>query len=136
MKKQMMLFLLVSATALVACTEGADNSADIPDLRAQGNEPFWTITTNQEASNFRYQTPVNIEGEIFAMSAKTIADGWKFEAMKGASMVLTVTKQECQDDMSGWIFQYSAELEVEGATHFGCANPEGTKPEEPEFVQP
>jgi|SRR5699024_9858725 len=136
MKKQVLLPMLVATLLLGACSSEPDNTADIPDLRAQGNEPFWTITTNHEANNLRYQTPMKIEGEIFAMSAKTITEGWAFESTQGKPMVLTVTKQECQDDMSGWIFEYSAELEIEGATHFGCANPEGVKPEEPDFVQP
>ncbi len=136
MNKKLLLLALSLSGMLAACSETANDSAAIPDLRAQGNEPFWTITTNQNAGSLRYQTPMNIEGETFAMSAKTVADGWHFETTEGESMELTVTKQECQDDMSGWIFQYSATLKMAGATHFGCANPEGAKPQEPDFVQP
>lgn len=136
MKKHTMLAAIFAVLVLGGCAENTQESENITDIKAHGNEPFWTITTDVEAGELRYQTPMDLEGTVFAMEAESTAEGWRFAVVdEEQPMVLTIMEKECQDDMSGWVFQYTATLEKEDATEFGCANPEGVDPEEPEFVQ-
>lgn len=132
MKKEVFGLVVFAVSLLVGCGDTSVVDEAIPALKAQGNEPFWTITTDAENQQLRYQTPMNLEGELFAVKADVIANGWRFSTLAGEPKVLTVTKQECQDNMSGWIFAYSATLEQAGNTYVGCANRWGVQPEKPE----
>lgn len=132
MKRELFVLATLIGSLLVGCGDKSTVSETIPDLKAQGNEPFWTITTDVKNQQLRYQTPMHLEGELFSVNAEVIADGWRFSTLAGERKVLTVTKQECQDNMSGWVFTYTATLEQAGSTYLGCANPLGVEPEQSE----
>lgn len=132
MKNAVFVLVVLAVSLLVGCGDTRVTDEAIPDLKAQGNEPFWTIITDSKNQQFRYQTPMNLEGELFAVNVDVIADGWRFTTLVGEPKVLTIIKQECQDNMSGWIFAYSATLEQAGNTYLGCANRLEVQPEKPE----
>lgn len=122
------LCLLLPVILLAACGESNQQaSKDVPEIRAQGNEPFWTVIV--EKGHLKYQTPEELIGESVSVKAKKKSDAWHYKAeVEAGELHLRVKEKECQDDMSGWHFQYTAEIEIQGETHNGCANPIDVEP--------
>lgn len=99
-------------------------------FRAQGNEPFWTVVVEEEG--LLYKTPEHLAGNMLAASKEHQPDAWVYTSeWAGQPFILRVAQEPCEDDMSGWQFNYTTELTVEGHTHKGCGNAVGETYGEP-----
>lgn len=104
----------------------------LPDarLRAQGNEPFWSLTVDEEGA--RWRTPERAEPLRFSGGEwERSGQGWLFQATgsdadEAESLRLEVVEERCVDSMSGSRFPFSATVRLDGATVEGCAL-EGTQ---------
>lgn len=128
------LLLCVAALGVSACgvqeaeTKGADELE--VGFRAQGNEPFWTVTVQEEG--LFYKTPEYLDGRFIAATKQQQEAAWHYVGeWNEQSFELVVRKEACEDDMSGWAFNYSTQLTVNGATYKGCGNAVGEEYGEP-----
>jgi uncharacterized membrane protein len=108
------------ATPAPAPSPSASAAQAETDYVANGNEPFWSITTRSD--RIIYSSPEKLDGEELA-AAVSQANGWtRFEArMDGTPLLLEVRKQQCFDDMSGFAFSHEARLTRSDGTWRGCA---------------
>lgn len=86
---------------------------------ASGNEPFWSIQKMDEHAV--YATPDDeIELKLVKKSEEDSIDNFKFESDK-LSISVTARKTFCRDTMSGFLFDQTVEIELNGETTYqGC----------------
>jgi putative lipoprotein len=94
--------------------------------RAQGNEPFWTLTiANEEIVFSELGRPGHrvFPLESPRMEGRTI----EFRSTVGEHEILGVIEDTgCRDEMSGSFFSHRAEVSLDGTVYRGCAR-EGWK---------
>lgn len=134
MRQIQLVMLVFAALAMSAC--GKQKEAEVmfaePEVgfRAQGNEPFWTVVVQE--NSLLYKTPEHLSGEMLAATIESKQGAWVYTAeWEEQPFVLTVTQEACEDDMSGWQFNYTTTLDVAGSTYKGCGNAIGEEYGEP-----
>jgi len=125
MKQTKLAVSLLVLLVLVGCDKPAVSTQAFAEpevgFRAQGNEPFWTVVVADEG--LLYKTPEHLSGNVLAATKKHQHGAWVYTAeWAGQPFILNVQQEPCEDDMSGWQFNYTTQLTVEGQTHKGCGN--------------
>ena len=88
------------------------------EVRAHGNEPFWSITVKRDTILF--EQPDEPHRIVFPYAAAS--SGTYRSVAAGDSLVLTLEEHRCQDGMSGFIFPLTAHARVRGRELHGCAS--------------
>lgn len=113
----MTLGRLVHATG-----EGRGCALPTPDyeLRAHGNEPFWSVEIRDE--NVIWKTPENIEGLSLEVTSRAeVGNGWLLEAATdGSHLGVSFAGTPCRDSMADAWFGYTVQLELDGVEYRGC----------------
>ena len=92
------------------------------DLKAQGNEPFWSAVVDQGEVTVR--TPERQDGVLYGSGRWSHPDSshWRYEAKReGEDLTLEITQTPCFDSMSGARFPFKAVLIRGGVRVEGCA---------------
>lgn len=93
------------------------------DLRAQGNEPFWSLEIDATAA--RVRTPDRPDGVAYAAGAWSRGARWRYEAQPvdggRARLILELDESRCTDSMSGALYPLRAVLMHGGQRLQGCA---------------
>ena len=84
------------------------------DFFARGNEPFWTLDIDfQRTMKFTTRYDINLTTLAVEGAKSPDADVIKYHSQaEGGDMIVTITKQDCQDNMSGEPFDYNVRVEV------------------------
>lgn len=113
-----------------AAWEGGGCSGPEPDLafRAQGTEPFWSLSVQEETLTWRTpdgERTLDHRGPYRSDRGDWLVDGTDGPAAAGSGVEPTLTArfyaEPCQDAMSGAWFHLSAEVELDGREYRGCA---------------
>lgn len=88
------------------------------EIRAHGNEPFWSITVKRDTILF--EQPDEPQRIVFPYA--TPSSGTYRTVAAGDTLVLTLDEHRCQDGMSGFIFPLTAHARVRGRDFTGCAS--------------
>ncbi len=117
-------------SAIVNCREirarslAADARARGVAFRGLGNEPGWVLEIGPPGAivfntNFG-QERHEFQGATVTGDATSAAE---YRAAKGdAQIAVTVTREPCQDDMAGMMFDYSFVVQFGGRTYRGCGS--------------
>ena len=129
------LLALLSVLAITGCNDTpGDISRDSkpfdgisPDatIEVGGTEPFWglSITPDGDSYTARYSSPELPDGETFVVSRFAGNNGLGFSGeWAGAPVNLALTPGECSDGMSDRSYPYTATLQLDEVTLFGCAH--------------
>jgi uncharacterized membrane protein len=90
-----------------------------------GTEPFWglTITPTGDTYEANYSSPELPGGTAFPMTRFAGNNGLGFSgSWAGAPVNLTLTPGDCSDGMSDRTYPYTATLQLDEVTLFGCAH--------------
>jgi len=90
-----------------------------------GTEPFWALTIIPYGDGYqaKYSTPELIDGETFSLTRFAGNNGLGFSGdWAGAPVTLALTPGECSDQMSDRTYPYTATLQLDEVTLFGCAH--------------
>lgn len=93
-------------------------------LRASGNEPFWSIQVFAEQIHFHR---MGEEAEVFALTSQTQSpetSRYRFSNSAYAG-TLVVRAETCHDSMTGMPYPYTATVQIPGETLQGCAGDPG-----------
>lgn len=112
--------------SLLACSSVSDETVGLPaepgelELRAVGNEPFWSLQVFAEQVNLQR---LGADTEFFAITSKTQTDDsqrvrFTNHAFSGSALV---RNELCHDSMTGMPYPYSAQVQIPGETLQGCA---------------
>ena len=102
-----------------------DAVADDAVISVGGTEPFWAlvVTPADDGYEARYSSPELPEGETFPVSRFAGNNGLGFSGeWAGAPVVLALTPGECSDQMSDRTYPYTATLQLDEVTLFGCGH--------------
>lgn len=126
------LVLVLGIAATVACRKEAppppagEPPAPAVSARARGNEPFWAVDVTPSA--ITYRTPDNIPDGLAFPAVAPVSDSmshaWSTTAA-GHSLSLRITREPCQDTMSGEEFAWKGTVQVDSMTASGCASVAG-----------
>ncbi|MCH8500842.1 MAG: META domain-containing protein [Aliidiomarina sp.] len=89
-------------------------------LRASGNEPFWSLQVFAEQIHFHR---MGEEAEVFALTSQTQSpetSRYRFSSNAYAG-TLVVQAETCHDSMTGMPYPYTASVQIPGETLHGCA---------------
>lgn len=99
----------------------AQSAPVLPErMQALGTEPFWSVEITP--GQLRYSHPENIPGTAFAAVASREGEKMRYSGtMDGKAVSLLVQPGTCSDGMSDTIYEWKAELTIDGQTEKGCA---------------
>ena len=120
------LAALLLAGALAGCNEKAADGAGAAagdfsgDLTALGTEPFWTVNIRSDRLTFSRPDAADVVG---TNAGPKIADGAATWNAPDATtpFMLTLTKEDCSDQMSDRHYPFKAVLTFDETTLTGCA---------------
>lgn len=129
------LALLVLAPALLAgCsdppgeisrdTKPFDRIDEAEVIDVVGREPDWALVIVPHGDGYqaKYATPELIDGETFSLTRFAGNNGLGFSGdWAGAPVTLALTPGECSDQMIDRTYPYTATLQLDEVTLFGCA---------------
>ncbi|NKB87678.1 MAG: hypothetical protein GKS06_05605 [Acidobacteria bacterium] len=97
---------------------GADALAE--EYRAQGNEPFWSVTV--EAETVTWRTPEQIDGVEFTLAMRElVGDGLLLRAENvDGQLEASFAATACRDTMADAWFGYTVQVQYEGEVFYGC----------------
>ncbi|MGY1425487.1 COG3650 family protein [Lysobacter sp. A289] len=113
----------VVSSANTAIDAPAVNEPDRPisRLHARGNEPFWSVKV--DGDTLTYTTPEMQPGKQLTAERSDHAAGVTFNGTDGdKAFVLDVTGGQCQDSMSGEMFEYTSSFTYGDTEMTGCAD--------------
>lgn len=97
----------------------ASDVIDVPFQRAAGNEPFWTITVDQNTAHWR---TLSGESDAYTLSSRTNwAPGLFTVSDESNTLTLLVSSAQCRDTMSGTLFPFSVNVNKGNQSYAGCA---------------
>lgn len=101
-------------------TSGCDGAPPDFELRAQGNEPFWSLTI--DAGQATWATPEIIDGELFALEAQRAVDGgWLLEGRRAErALRASFASTPCRDSMADAWYGFTVQVELGGEVVHGC----------------
>jgi len=102
-----------------------DGIAEDAQITVGGTEPFWGLSITPAGSSYeaRYSSPELPEGETFPVSRFAGNNGLGFSGeWAGAPVTLALTPGDCSDAMSDRIYPFTATLQLDEVTLFGCAH--------------
>ncbi|MEP0392720.1 MAG: hypothetical protein ABJ205_11070 [Erythrobacter sp.] len=102
-----------------------DGIAENAIIDVGGTEPFWALRISPEGDAYKaqYSAPELPEGETFSVIRFAGNNGLGFSGeWAGAPVNLTLTPGECSDGMSDRTYPYTATLQLDEVTLFGCAH--------------
>ena len=122
----------VAATADSVVASAATPSDRVGEFRAAGNEPFWSLVINSQATTIK--TPQDLTGLAFAPSLPMVSGvsyHWKAQTAQPNQHTIDVViaEKSCQDTMSDKKWTHTATVIYDGKTLTGCAEggmPPGT----------
>ena len=106
-------------------SEPFDGIAETATIDVGGTEPFWALKISPDSGGYlaKYSSPELPEGETFAVSRFAGNNGLGFSGeWAGAPVILALTPGECSDGMSDRTYPYTATLQLDEVTLFGCAH--------------
>jgi heat shock protein HslJ len=113
-------YLYVAISILPGAAALAQNTTDATSpapLRAQGNEPFWSLTLDSDTMTFQ-----PMEGAAIQAALPQVEDleggAVRYAA---ANLSLTLMPEICRDTMTGMPHPLTAEIAADDQTFFGCA---------------
>ena len=102
---------------------GCGQKQALPEIRtisASGNEPFWNFRITGDTAI--YSAPEMLDGVTLPVAKKIIESVTEYSGkLDGANFTLSITKDPCQDDMSGFAFPMTVRLAIDGNRYNGCA---------------
>lgn len=126
---------IISLLAVSACSddpgdisrdsEPFDGIAPTARIDVGGTEPFWglTITSYEDSYQAKYSSPELPDGKAFPMARFAGNNGLGFSgSWAGAPVTLALTPGDCSDGMSDRTYPYTATLQLDEVTLFGCAH--------------
>lgn len=135
------IFLLVSLPLIISCStsnrinNNVEQNTDVKvvpvvdysfyqkkflngiDFFARGNEPFWTIEIDFE-SEMRFSNLYGIKLNTPAVEGVKMQDTdvTRYHAItESGELIVTISKENCQDDMSGEQFDYKVRVDVKSS---------------------
>ncbi|MGY0558445.1 COG3650 family protein [Lysobacter sp. A421] len=109
-----------SADAAIDAPAVNEPDQPITRLHAHGNEPFWSVKV--DGDTLTYTTPEMQPGKRLTAERSDHAAGVTFNGIDGGkAFVLDVTGGQCQDSMSGEMFEYTSTFRYDGMEMTGCA---------------
>jgi len=135
------IFLLVSISLIISCSssnrtknnvEQNTNVKEAPivdpsfyqkkflngvDFFARGNEPFWTIEVDFEnAMRFSTMEGIKLTTPAVEGTKARDADVMRYHAVtENGELIVTISKEDCQDDMSGEQFDYKVRVDAKSS---------------------
>ena len=99
---------------------GCDQPAPTYQLRAHGNEPFWSVEISDTMAVWK--TPENIDGLSFEISSREqVGTGWLLEAAtEESNLGISFAGTPCRDSMADAWFGYTVQLQIDGVEYRGC----------------
>lgn len=90
------------------------------DLRAHGNEPFWSIEVRGDTAVWR--TPENGDGLGFEVTSREqVGTGWLLQGTAGEIQLgVSFAGTACRDSMADAWFGYTVQLEIDDHEYRGC----------------
>lgn len=130
------LYPLVLATALLSgCSDPPgeisrdgqpfDGIAKDATITVGGTEPFWGLSISSDGDGYqgKYSSPELPEGETFPLKRFAGNNGLGFSGdWAGVPVNLALTPGECSDQMSERLYPYTATLQLDEVTLYGCAH--------------
>jgi uncharacterized membrane protein len=113
--------ILVSAS--LSC---GSPGAEVPDLRAFGNEPFWSVTI-PTADSIVYgrmgevDIPFPYEGSEYVEGDSIFVLGPIHDATGQHEIEIRISTQDCQDTMADVVHPMRALVTIDGEELSGCA---------------
>ena len=103
-------------------TEGPGCALELggSQYRASGVEPFWTVDVEPNALQFSRIGQALRTLTISNRQPVGTGQTWLAEG-NGQSLALTITNERCTNPMSGSVFAYTAKLNFDDETLYGCA---------------
>lgn len=92
-------------------------------VTARGNEPFWAASISPSA--IVYRTPELLPDSLVFPLVAPVSDSGSHTwttSTAGRTLTLRVTREPCQDTMSGQDFAWRAAIEVDSTPASGCAS--------------
>lgn len=102
-----------------------DGIGEEAKISVGGTEPFWglEITPTTNGYKARYSTPELPEGATFPVTRFAGNNGLGFSSeWAGAPVNVAITPGDCSDQMSERTYPYTATLQLDEVTLFGCAH--------------
>lgn len=101
-----------------------DSIAETATIDVGGTEPFWGLSIKPVLGGFeaKYASPELPDGAVFSVSRFAGNNGLGFSGdWNGAPVNLALTPGDCSDGMSDRLYPYTATLQLDEVTLFGCA---------------
>jgi len=113
----------MTITRLVHATRessGCEGPAPEYELRAHGNEPFWSVEVRGNVAVWR--TPEDLDGTPFDITSREqVGNGWLLAAQDGDKRLgISFAGTPCRDSMADAWFGYTVQLEIQGIEYRGC----------------
>jgi len=113
----------MTITRLVHATResnGCEGPAPEYELRAHGNEPFWSVEVHGDIAVWR--TPEDLDGTPFDITSREqVGNGWLLAAQDGDTRLgISFAGTPCRDSMADAWFGYTVQLEIQGIEYRGC----------------
>ncbi len=101
-------------------SHGCDGPAPDYELRAQGNEPFWSVEIRGNTAV--WTTPENLDGSEFEIvSRKRVGNGWLIAASAADTRLdISFAGTPCRDSMADAWFGFTVQLEIGDVEYRGC----------------
>jgi len=101
-------------------SRGCESPAPDYELRAQGNEPFWSVEI--QGNTAVWTTPENLAGTEFEIASREqVGNGWLIDAAAGDTHLgISFAGTPCRDSMADAWFGYTVQLELGGIEFRGC----------------
>lgn len=101
-------------------TRGCEGPAPDYELRAQGNEPFWSVEIRGNTA--MWTTPEDLEGSEFEIASRErVGNGWLIDASAGDTRLgISFAGTPCRDSMADAWFGFTVQLELGDIEYRGC----------------
>lgn len=99
--------------------------AEDAKISVGGTEPFWALAIYPTTNGYeaRYSAPELPEGETFPVTRFAGNNGLGFSGKwAGAPVNVAITPGDCSDQMSDRTYPYTATVQLDEVTLFGCAH--------------
>lgn len=91
-----------------------------PVFRCTGNEPFWALTVADTGISF-YEDALEKTWNFSAENSSITDKKYIYKVSNNANdITIEITKEPCEDDMSGEPFDYSVIINKDGNNFTGC----------------